>query len=150
MKHIAEELRRVVDATALQLRTLDEATVRIQPAPASWSIQQILGHLVDSAVNNHQRFIRAQAVDVLHFPGYDPDAWVGAQAYNEVPWLDLIELWRLYNRHLAHVMSRVPQEKLAVEIRIGADAPVTLQYLIEDYVVHLKHHLHEIEARMAK
>lgn len=149
MNNVAEELRRVVDSTAVQLHSLDEATARTQPTPTAWSIQQIIGHLIDSAVNNHQRFVRAQATDALTFPGYDQDVWVHTQAYNTSPWPDLIELWRLYNRHLAQVISHVPEEKLSVEVRIGSNTPATLQYIMEDYVVHLKHHLHEIEKRMA-
>jgi hypothetical protein len=150
MKNIAEELCTVVDSTALKLHALDETTARTQPAPGKWSIQQILGHLIDSAVNNHHRFIRAQYVELLNFPGYDQDAWVNSQFYNDTSWSDLIELWRLYNRHLAHVMSHVPEDKFAVEVRIGVNTPVPLQYLMEDYLVHLKHHLHDIEMRIAK
>lgn len=149
MEHIAEELCRVVDAAALKLHTFGEAAVRVKPAPDAWSVQEILGHLIDSAVNNHHRFIRAQAADALHFPGYDQNAWVSTQAYNESPWPELVDLWRLYNRHLARVLRHVPAEKLPTEVRIGSGTPVTLHYLIGDYLVHLKHHLHQIEKRMA-
>ncbi len=148
MNELADELIRLVEATALELRSLDESVVRIQPAPGKWSVQEILGHLVDSAANNHQRFVRAQEVRVLTFPKYEQDSWVSLQGYNAIPWVELIELWRLYNRHLAHVMRRIPEEKLAVECRIGPLDPVTLQFLLEDYVVHMKHHLGQIEERI--
>lgn len=147
VKDIANELMKVVDATVPKLKSIDEECVREKPAPNKWSIQEILGHLVDSAVNNHHRFVRAQEVDAFVFPKYEQDSWVSVQDYNTSSWPELIELWRLYNRHLARVMKRVPQEKLEVECRIGPYEPVTLGYLIEDYLVHLKHHLQQIEER---
>ncbi len=145
----ANELIKIVDTTAQKLKTLDEVLVREKPAPNKWSIQQVLGHLVDSAVNNHHRFVRAQEVDVFIFPKYEQDSWVSVQDYNASSWVELIELWRLYNRHLVQVIKRVPHEKLEVECRIGPYEPVTLGYLIEDYLVHLKHHLRQIEDRIA-
>ena len=150
MNDLADELTQIVDATALELKACDEESARIKTTPNQWSIQEILGHLVDSAANNHQRFVRAQEVEVLTFPKYEQDSWVSKQAYNTVPWSDLIELWRLYNRHLAHVMRHVPTEKLTVECRIAPYEPVTLQFLLEDYLVHMQHHLGKIREQMAR
>ncbi|HEU4796294.1 MAG TPA: DinB family protein [Pyrinomonadaceae bacterium] len=120
-----------------------------------WSRREILGHLIDSAANNHQRFVRAQFTDDLVFPGYEQEEWVSAQRYNDEPWPNLIELWRAYNLHLLHVVSRIPvdvltQERLKHSLdqiafkTIDQNAPATLEYLIRDYVDHLKHHLDQI------
>ena len=141
---VANELMNAVEAAAPKLAALKDKVVSRKPAPERWSVKEILGHLVDSAANNHQRFIRAQEVDVLVFPKYEQDSWVSKQDYNNSSWPELVELWRLYNRHLAQVISRIPEEKLAVECRIGPNEAVTLQYLIEDYLAHLKHHLDQI------
>jgi hypothetical protein len=146
---VAERLEHVVEVTAQQLKSLDESIVAAKPAPDKWSIKEIIGHLLDSATNNHQRFIRAQDADPFIFPRYYQDMWVGAQGYNDAPWPELLELWRLYNRHLAHVMRRVPAEKLEVECRIGEFEPVTLGFLITDYLDHLNHHLRQIDERRA-
>ena len=143
---VAHELRRIVDTTARHLLTLDASRVAVKPAPEKWSIQEILGHLLDSAVNNHHRFVRAQAVDAFVFPKYEQDAWVAAQHYADRDWPSLIELWRLYNHHLAHVIRHIPEDKLGVSCRIGPYDPVTLGFLVEDYLAHLKHHLNQITA----
>ena len=95
-------------------------------------------------VNNHHRFVRAQQVQELTFPAYEQDHWVSAQGYAERPWEELIDLWRLYNRHLAHVISMIPKEQLAVVCVIGTNEPVSLGYLVEDYLLHLRHHLQEL------
>jgi hypothetical protein len=87
-------------------------------------------------VNNHHRFVRAQQVEELTFPAYEQEQWVSAQGYAERPWVELVDFWRLYNRHPAHVISRIPEEKLAVICVIGANEPVTFGYLIEDYLLH--------------
>lgn len=109
---------------------------------------EVIGHLVDSAANNHQRFVRAQQVAELVFPKYEQNDWVRVQGYNEVPWMDLVELWRRYNLHLAHVMRRIPDDKLEVRCTIGDYAPVTLGFLVEDYLTHLRHHLKKIGERV--
>lgn len=146
---LAKELLQVVDAASSRLRSLEGPRVRRKPSPEKWSVQENLGHLVDSATNNHHRFVRALESDTLIFPAYQQDHWVRRQAYNEVSWAELIDLWRLSNRHLAHLISRIPENRMDTECRIGPNAPVTLGFLITDYLVHLRHHLRQIEDRLS-
>jgi hypothetical protein len=141
---VAGELLSVVEAAAEAFRRIDDPEASLKSAPGPWSKKEILGHLVDSAVNNHHRFVRAQQVEELTFPHYEQEHWVNSQGYGERPWPELVDLWRLYNRHLAHVISRIPEEQLGVMCVIDADEPVSLGYLIEDYVVHLKDHLQQL------
>jgi hypothetical protein len=103
-----------------------------------------MGHLIDSAANNHQRFVRGQLVDELVDPGYAQQGWVDSQRYAERPWVDVVELWAAYNRHLAHVIAAVPEARRAAPIRIGGDAPMTLSEVALDYVAHIQHHLRQI------
>ena len=91
-----------------RLRDLaDDGTTR-RPAPGKWSPREIIGHLIDSASNNHQRFVRASFQDDLVFAGYDQDRWVAMQRYQEARWEDLLTLWASFNRHLARVMASDP------------------------------------------
>jgi hypothetical protein len=81
----------------------------------------------------------------LVFPGYEQDDWTACQDCSSRPWADLVELWRQYNRHLAHLMRRLPVARREIECRIGDNAPVTLAWLMTDYVRHLRHHLEQID-----
>ena len=147
--------------------TIRNAAVRLQKISeedsskhndGEWSQREILGHLIDSAANNHQRFVRAQFKDDLVFPGYEQEQWVNAQKYNDELWPDLIELWRSYNLHLLHVVAVIPENVLTqqrdkhsldqIAFRaVDQNAPATLEYLIRDYLDHLKHHLDQIWRR---
>ena len=141
---VAEELITTVEAAYEQLRMLAEPHVSTKPAPGKWSKKELIGHLIDSATNNHQRFIRAQQVEPFIFPRYEQDDWVDRQRYNTGSWEELVDLWRLYNRHLSRVIEGIPEEKLGVICTIGPYEPVTLAYLVEDYLAHLRHHLRQL------
>ena len=112
--------------------------------PGEWTRSQVLGHLLDSASNNHQRFVRAQLQDPLSLPGYTQDEWVSTQHYKERPWDELVAFWTAYNRHLLHLMEWTPASRLRTLCRIGDADPVTLEFLMVDYVRHLQHHLQKL------
>jgi len=144
MEHVGAELARIVDAAEILLRRVSEEESGRPVLPGGWSRKQLLGHLIDSASNNHQRFVRAALADALEFPAYDTPGCVRIQAVESAAWPMLVDLWASYNRYLAHVIAHLPATKRSVVCRIGSNAPVSLQYLVEDYVGHLEHHLRQI------
>ena len=144
---IAAELSGVVDSTSLELRTIADDVAASKRSADAWSVKEILGHLIDSAANNHQRFVRAQQASAFSFPGYEQDHWVRSQNYQARPWLQLIDFWVVYNHHLAHVIRQIPESAAPIPCRIGADDAVTLGFLVEDYLAHLRHHLKQIQER---
>ena len=147
---IAADLHAAIDAALAAFRQVDETRTAVRPAPDKWCAREILGHLVDSACNNHRRFILAQSVDPIAFDAYEQDAWVDRQRYAEVPFRDIATLWVAYNRHLAHVIASTPDVSLDLSGRAPrGDRDVTLRFLMEDYVVHLRHHLDQIRSRLA-
>lgn len=144
MIEVAGELRDEVDAVLPRLRRMSEAEASRDRGPGKWVKKEILGHLIDSAANNHQRFVRAPAADPFVGPGYDQDAWVAANRYRQRPWNELVDLWAGLNRHLAHVIAGVPPERFQTRCLIGDSPPAPLEWWIRDYVRHLKHHLTQI------
>ena len=144
---IADELIEVVEFFSARLALMEDSFVREKPSEERWAIIEVLGHLIDSAANNHQRFVRALQTDSLEFPKYDQNFWVKSQRYDECDWDNLIEFWKLYNLQLAHIIRRIPDEKMRVKCTIMPNEPVSLSFLVEDYLVHLKHHLNKISER---
>ena len=115
-----------------------------RPRPGGWCAREILGHLVDSACNNHRRFIVGREDPPVVFQGYDGDAWVARQGYVERPFSDIASLWEAYNRHLVHVIASTPSDALAHAGAGPEGGIVTLGFLMEDYVRHLRHHLAQL------
>jgi hypothetical protein len=142
--HVARDLKRTIDAALPKLRAIPDAAATEPRAAGKWSRKQIIGHLIDSASNNHQRFIRAQETSKLVFPPYEQDHWSNSQHCNERRWADLVDLWYGYNAHLAHVMTHIDDASLAVPCFIESSEPVTLEFLVIDYVRHLRHHLAQV------
>jgi hypothetical protein len=138
---IGADLLQTVEDAVPRLRTMSDAQAAQPRAAGKWSPKQIIGHLIDSASNNHQRFVRAQEVPELRFPPYHQDHWVASQHYADRPWDEIVTLWHAYNRHLAHVINRIPEDRRDVPCIIESAAPVTLGFLASDYVSHLRHHL---------
>ena len=110
---------------------------------------------MDSAANNHQRFVRAQFKDDLVFPGYEQEEWVDIQHYQQESWPELIQLWKSFNLHIAHLDEHIPEGKLHKQCRdhslnkiawklVSENEPATLEYMIVDYIGHMKNHLKQI------
>jgi len=144
MIEVASELREEIESALSRLRRLAEADVTRNRGSGKWIKKEILGHLIDSAANNHQRFVRAQATDPFVGPGYDQNVWVAAHGYRGRPWTELLDLWAGLNRHLAHVIAAVPPERLQTRCMIGDNEPAPLEWWIRDYVRHLRHHLAQL------
>jgi len=144
VREVAAELLRAVDTAEPRLRALSEEECLVPVLKGGWSRKQVIGHLIDSASNNHQRFVRAALAGELDFPRYDQAGNVRLQAVQEADWLLLVSLWASYNRYLAHVIAHLPEDRLGAVCRIGDGEPVTLGFLVEDYLDHLKHHLGQI------
>ena len=146
MKELSEKLLSVVSSAEPRLQGISAPETTAPILPGGWSRKQVIGHLIDSASNNHQRFVRAAQQPSLDFPGYDQTENVRIQSPQEADWLLLVSLWAAYNRYLAHVIARLPASKLETVCRIGAGKPVTLRFVAEDYLTHLVHHLSQIGA----
>lgn len=143
MESVAKELLAALEA-ADRLRRIDEATAVKRPARGKWSKKEVLGHLIDSAANNHQRFVRLQLTSRIDLPGYDGDEWVRLQNYQERPWGQIIELWQAYNTQLASLIRTVDPSALRHVWHTPDGKDLDLEFIMRDYVVHLRHHLDQI------
>jgi hypothetical protein len=141
---IAARLRSEIDAAEPGLRAISDDAAAVPREPGKWARKEILGHLIDSASNNHQRFVRAGDGATVRLPGYAQDLWVTFQGYRESRWRDLVDLWSGYNRHLAQVLERIPETLRDVPCEIGGSPPVPLSFVALDYIGHLQHHLRQI------
>ena len=153
----ARRLAEAVGRAAPALLRIDDVASSSRPAPGKWSPREIIGHLIDSASNNHQRFVRMGGRDDLVVDGYEQDRWVASQRYQESPWAELVVLWLTYNRHLARVMAATPAADRTrsrsvhnLDERafrpVSRERAVTLDYFMSDYVDHLEHHLAQVLA----
>jgi hypothetical protein len=141
---LAQEFRRELSALETTLRGVALALADQPWRDGGWTRKQIVGHLLDSAANNRQRFVRAAAHGRYTGPKYAQEAWVQAHGYAEQTWETLLRWWQTEHEILAAVVDRIPQERLEAECVVGDDAPVTLRFLIEDYLTHQRWHFAQL------
>jgi hypothetical protein len=138
-----DTLRTLLEEVPRELEAIPESVAAQPRGDGGWSRKQILGHLIDSATVNHQRFVRAQLETGFSLL-YEQNEWVDLQHYRDRPWKELVALWTALNRHLLHAIESIPGEKLQNPCGQGGDEPWTLAYRIPDYLHHLRHHLEQI------
>jgi hypothetical protein len=144
MRDIADRLSDVVGRAASVLRHTSEEEAGAPALPGGWSRKQVIGHLIDSASNNHQRFVRAALAGSLEWPDYDQNGCVSIQAFQEASWPMVIDVWEALNRLLSHVLAHLPAAAAGAPCRIGNRDPMPLEQLAQQYVGHMQHHLDQL------
>ncbi|MGD0174548.1 MAG: DinB family protein [Anaerolineales bacterium] len=128
----------------------EEVTIR-KPSESGWTIKEIVGHLIDSAANNHQRITRLQLVAELQFPPYENEKWLAAEKWNFLGWFEILGLFQSYNLFLVHLIRNVDPGNLNHRWfgrdRFG-ERIYTLEEIIVDYRTHLQEHLDQIETQL--
>jgi hypothetical protein len=142
---LARRLEEVVRIEVPELLGLSEEQASVKNSSA-WSPKEELGHLIDSATNNHVRFVRGTLEQDSRGPGYDEVGWVALHGYQEMSWQSLVGFWAEYNRLLARVIGNIPENRLEAKCWVK-DAGVTLEFLITDYILHMRRHLDHILRR---
>jgi hypothetical protein len=146
---VSVTFRTNIDALEQRLAAVSPALADTPWSRGKWTRKQIVGHLLDSAANNRQRFVRASIQGSYAGPTYAQDGWVAAHGYDEQPWEVLLEWWSVEHQILRAIVDRIPEDRLQAACTVGDNAPVTLQFLIEDYVAHHQWHLRQIESEIA-
>ena len=148
-REYGERLRAAIERDLPKLRQVGESEASERPGADNWSRKEELGHLIDSATNNHVRFVRTTLEAGYRGPSYDGAGWVRLQGYDKLPWVELVELWYRHNWLLAHLAGEIPEERINAWCEIGGEATGTLGFVIDDYVRHMQHHLDHILGRQA-
>ena len=149
MLKIAGDLRNAVDAAHAKFARYSPKQWLETRKDDAWARIEILGHLIDSVVNNHQRIVRALAEGSLEWPNYAQEEHVRVQCFRDEDPAVVVNAWRALNGHLAHIIAHVPDASEANPISIGGKPAMTLAALARDYVRHLEHHVQQILAEKA-
>jgi hypothetical protein len=142
-KESVSRLQFLIDTIPSLLTEIEEMKFSEKQNLEKWSKKEILGHLIDSATNNHQRFVRCQFENIPKIV-YDQNNWNKFNFYQQIDKKQIIEFWTIYNKQLVQLMKNISNENLLKECKTSDDKNYTIEYLISDYVEHLEHHLQQI------
>ena len=145
---IINNLKQAIERYYSLLLNIDDASFSLKSTPDKWSKKEELGHLIDSAQNNIQRFIRVQHEENVHIR-YNPDNWVAMNDYQMRDTKELMELWYLLNKQIATILEKMPEEKweTLMSFDVNPDVKNTTLFIAEDYVKHMTHHLESINSK---
>lgn len=155
MQKYNHTLNEIITKAVVKIRAIDQDFMNHKPSPKKWSKKELIGHLIDSAYNNHQRFLRAINLPVLPFTGYDQDEWVRRNRYQDRELEEVITTWFMVNQHIGFLISEIPDEALNThrcEHNLHKSSPdkfpegstISLSYLVWDYLAHMEYHLAQI------
>jgi hypothetical protein len=146
MEATVSELNTIIKDYSLKISAISEQEFSAKPSPNKWSKKEVLGHLIDSGQNNLRRFICGQYETSPPKIIYEQDHWVNANAYQKMNTKEVMAMWILINSRIAAVLERMPTSAYAKECDTGKNSVSlhSLEWLAEDYVKHLKHHLNQI------
>lgn len=144
---LRNEIAELVTEWEMKLLELPEKTLSNNRNSQNRTIKQILGHLVDSAVNNHHRIVRLQYTSNLVFPDYrqDNDTWIKIQDYQNEDWEFLVSFWKSYNMHMIHIIKNVNSDCLKNTWKDFEGTVETLESIITGCLSHLNLHINEIK-----
>jgi hypothetical protein len=146
MKNVAAELKSVVEDFAKRFSKISDQEFSAKPLANKWSKKEVVGHLIDSAQNNLRRFIVSQYETTPPKITYEQDFWVIANGYQQMSSADVIALWKLMNERIVAVLTNMPEKNFNRNADTGKQEAQlhTLEFLAEDYVKHLKHHINQV------
>jgi len=142
--NLAATFRHSISSARSKLDQLSEESATATFRRGGWTCKQIIGHLIDSALNNHQRFVRAALDGSYEGPSYEQQGWVAMHGYEKMPWNELVAHWQRQNDLLCSVVDHIPEEKYEVTCKIGPYPPATLHFVVEDYLAHLHEHVDQM------
>ena len=146
MKATVNELNKIVNEYSLRISTISDQEFSVKPLPNKWRKKEVLGHLIDSAQNNLRRFVCGQYESTPPKIVYDQDYWVKANNYQQTNGTEVIAMWKLINNQIAAILETMPSSSYPKECDTGKNSVTlhSLEWLADDYVKHLKHHLNQI------
>jgi hypothetical protein len=146
MKNTIDELNSLVGTFSAKISSIPDSDFSAKPLPKKWSKKEVLGHLIDSAQNNLRRFIVGQYESSAAKIVYEQDFWVASNGYQTMEKEAVIVLWKLVNQQISQTLEGMPAQKYTNTCDTGKDevSLKTLEWLAQDYVKHMKHHLNQI------
>lgn len=151
MKNIDKELNSIIETFKNDYLNLNESLTEIKISDDKWTLKEIIGHLIDSASNNHQRFIRLKLSDELEFPDYKNGEWLQISNYNNMKFTEILSLFFYYNKLMINIISNIDEKSLNNRWNVAWDENssfITLEELANHYVKHIKIHMSHFKERL--
>jgi hypothetical protein len=142
-----QQLEKFIEFFPNKLKQFSSEKLLKRPASDKWSKQEILGHLIDSGINNLKRFTEIQFLPQPYTViSYSQNELVIVNEYQNLPLQHLLDLWKSLNRQIIFVVKAIPAEKLnyPVDPQYENKEMKTFGWIIGDYVAHMEHHFRQI------
>jgi len=144
MLELVVELRNLINEVPNKIELLPDVNEKINSS--KWSKKEIIGHLCDSGSINHKRFVDILiSIDQVTLSGYNQVSWVQVHNYQESYSIEeILNLWSTINNRIIKLLSKIDEKQWNLTCKLEDQTIVTLEWLVSDYIQHMKHHLKQI------
>ncbi|WP_299161741.1 DinB family protein [uncultured Tenacibaculum sp.] len=145
MKQTIRNLEELLKKGLKYLSQFSELEISKKIDVDKWSKKEILGHLIDSGINNLQRFTEIQFESKPYrIRKYEQNKLVKVNDYQNAEIKELLNFWVSINNRILNLMKLQTEKTLNYKIELDKDNISDLRFLMTDYVNHIEHHLNQI------
>jgi uncharacterized damage-inducible protein DinB len=128
---------------------LSDSQLNTRIAPGTWSIQEVVVHLLDSDLIATHRMRRIAAEHLPLLVSYDENAFIANLPAERIDFATAIELFEVHRRYTAQWLRTLPAESFAREGIHTQRGKITLGQIVDLYGSHVDHHLKFVHGKRA-
>jgi len=129
------------------LNPLSDAEVNCLHEPYTWTLKQVVGHLIDCERIFSHRLNRIAVGDPTPIPGIDQNKYVAAIDYSTIPMPHLLEEFEHLRIANSLLCDRLPTASMT-NMGIASDNPVSARANLFILAGHVRYHLEIIKKRI--
>lgn len=132
------------EALRVLLQNITDEQASIRPAPAEWSVKEVLGHVADTERVFAYRLLRIARGDQTALPGFDQDEFVNGTDFNRRSLANLLDEFELQRRANLLLAASLTVEEIDRR-GVASGNPISVRAVLYILAGHVQHHIESLK-----